>query len=382
MTKKSKDLNNGSQFNQLNEWSDEQKKGLQDELLYWYDNRKRDLPWRLNQDPYRIWVSEIMLQQTQVVTVIPYFERFMTWFPNIKALAEAPEDRLLKAWEGLGYYSRVRNMQKAAQQITTDFAGEMPNDIEAISTLKGIGPYTAGAISSIAFDLPEPAIDGNVMRVYSRLFEVTADMAKASSRKEFDYLVRGTISQDDPSSFNQALMDLGASICAPTNPDCPTCPLKEFCLSYANNTTTTFPVKSKKQKAKPVYYDGYVIRNQSGDYLIEQRAESGLLANLWQFPLVEQAPKAVTLSENKVAEEAPVYLIEQHKKINWQPTPIGEITHIFSHLKWCVTIYSGVVKNQGNFKIKDNQRWVSMSEMAEYPMPKPQLKMLEVLKKQ
>ena len=171
--------------NQPIEWSQEQVKEMQDKLLAWYDQEKRLLPWRENKDPYRIWVSEIMLQQTQVITVIPYFHRFLEWFPTIKDLAEAPEDKLLKAWEGLGYYSRVRNMQHAAQTMVEKFNGEMPRDIKDILSLKGIGPYTAGAIASIAFDLPEPAVDGNVMRVYSRLFCIEDYIADPKSRKIF-----------------------------------------------------------------------------------------------------------------------------------------------------------------------------------------------------
>lgn len=163
-------------------WDDEKIASFRRTLLAWYDNEKRDLPWRRTKNPYHIWVSEIMLQQTQVVTVIPYYERFLAWFPTVDALAKAPEEKLLKAWEGLGYYSRVRNMQKAAQEIMDDFNGEFPSTYDDILSLKGIGPYTAGAIASIAFDLPEPAVDGNVMRVMARLFEVNYDIGDPKNR--------------------------------------------------------------------------------------------------------------------------------------------------------------------------------------------------------
>lgn len=166
-------------------WSPEKVSLFQEDFLAWYEREKRNLPWRANTDAYRIWISEIMLQQTRVDTVIDYFYRFMEWFPTIQDLAEAPDDKLLKAWEGLGYYSRARNLKVAAQQIVSEFGGKMPDTIEDIRSLKGIGPYTAGAIGSITFNLPEPAIDGNVMRVVSRLFEIDADIAKASSRKVF-----------------------------------------------------------------------------------------------------------------------------------------------------------------------------------------------------
>lgn len=164
-------------------WNDDKLHAFQEDFIVWYEKEKRNLPWRVNLDPYRIWISEIMLQQTRVDTVIDYYYRFMEWFPTIQDLADAPEDKLLKAWEGLGYYSRARNLKVAAQQIVTEFNGQMPNSIEEIRQLKGIGPYTAGAIGSIAFNLPEPAVDGNVMRVVSRLFEIDADIAKAGSRK-------------------------------------------------------------------------------------------------------------------------------------------------------------------------------------------------------
>lgn len=358
-------------------WQAEQIQQFQKDLLYWYDDRKRDLPWRENQDPYRIWVSEIMLQQTQVVTVIPYFERFMSWFPTIADLATAPEERLLKAWEGLGYYSRVRNMQVAAQQIMTEFGGEMPREIKDISSLKGIGPYTAGAVASIAFDLPEPAIDGNVMRVYSRLFEVEADIAKASSRKVFDNLVRQTISHDDPSGFNQGLMDLGATVCKPTSPECESCPLKQHCLSYSKGSTGNFPVKSKKAKAKPVYYVGQIIRNNQQQFLIEQRPETGVLSSLWQFPLVEW--ETATHGKEPMATLVAQFSSEYQEKISWQKKSLGEVTHIFSHLKWFIDLAFGVVKNDETLAIKANQKWVTLEEMQSYPLPKPQQKMVEIL---
>ena len=185
-------------------WPEEKIISFREKLLAWYDENKRDLPWRRSKNPYHIWVSEIMLQQTRVDTVIPYYERFLDWFPTVESLANAPEERLLKAWEGLGYYSRVRNLQAAAQQIMTDFGGQFPNTYEGISSLKGIGPYTAGAISSIAFNLPEPAVDGNVMRVLARLFEVNHDIGIPSNRKIFQAMMEILIDPERPGDFNQA----------------------------------------------------------------------------------------------------------------------------------------------------------------------------------
>lgn len=224
-------------------WPQEKINRFRETLLSWYDIEKRDLPWRKNNDPYRIWVSEIMLQQTRVDTVIPYYLNFMNNFPTIEALANAHEDVLLKAWEGLGYYSRVRNMQKAAQQIMEDYDGEMPKDPKEISKLKGIGPYTTGAIASMAFGLPEPAVDGNVMRVLSRLFEIDADIAKPGNRKIFEAIMRELIDPYKPGDFNQAFMDLGSSICTPKNYHPELSPVKEFNQSYQNGTWDKYPVK-------------------------------------------------------------------------------------------------------------------------------------------
>ncbi|MBP1041435.1 A/G-specific adenine glycosylase [Vagococcus sp. BWB3-3] len=380
-------------------WQEDKITAFQKDFLRWYDRERRLLPWRENQDPYRIWVSEIMLQQTQVVTVIPYFYRFMEWFPTIKDLAEAPEERLLKAWEGLGYYSRVRNMQVAAQQIMENFAGEMPKTITEISTLKGIGPYTAGAIASIAFDLPEPAIDGNVMRVFSRLFELDDDIVKPASRKVFDYVVRKVISHQDPSSFNQAIMDLGSGTCTPTSPKCDSCPLQSYCGAYQKGTMTNYPVKSKKVKSRPVYYLAQVIRNQEGAYLVGQRADTGLLANLWTFPLVEiaseeyadlrnqwqeyQASQEPQLRLDLVAEEAFdlsdwIVTNRQDQAVVWQKQPVGEVTHVFSHLKWHVLVTYGISKNS-DYPLEAQQRWLKPTEFAEYAFPKPQQKIVELL---
>lgn len=386
----------------LSKWDDQKIANFQREFLQWYAKERRLLPWRETKNPYYIWVSEIMLQQTQVATVIPYYYRFIEWFPTVADLAAAPEDKLLKAWEGLGYYSRVRNMQSAAQQVVADYDGEMPDTIEGLSSLKGIGPYTAGAVGSIAFDIPEPAIDGNVMRVFSRLFEVSDDIAKPASRKTFDGLVREVISHEDPSSFNQAIMDLGATICTPTSPKCETCPLKEYCGAYAAGTMTEYPVKSKKVKSRPVYYLGKTVVNEAGEFLIEQRASTGLLANLWTFPLVEVSKEIyegikTSYLDYEKQQEAQVVLdlvaedglslaeylneTEVWEEIVWQKQPVGEITHVFSHLKWHVLIAYGRQKEGKELVLTSNQRWVKGKEFNDYPFPKPQQKMVEVLMK-
>lgn len=388
--------------NTVVEWTEEQKQEMRDKLLAWYDQEKRLLPWRENKDPYRIWVSEIMLQQTQVVTVIPYFHRFMEWFPTIKDLAEADEDKLLKAWEGLGYYSRVRNMQHAAQTMVEKFDGQMPTNMKDILSLKGIGPYTAGAIASIAFDLPEPAVDGNVMRVYSRLFCIEDDIGDPKSRKIFEEKVRETICHERPGDFNQALMDLGATICTPTSPKIELDPLKDLYEAHKVGRMEEFPVKKKKIKTIQLYYLGLAIQNDQGEYLLEKRPSDGLLANMWTFPLVEIEKQPYT----NMANEWQAYL-EDKKELNlfdfvaegdnlldglfvetlnqdvseavWQKQPLGEVKHVFSHRRWHILLGKGFLKKQNSFSLKENQAWVAPEEFSDFVFPKPQQKMVAIL---
>lgn len=369
-------------------WTQEKIESFQDDLLAWYHHEKRDLPWRESTDPYRVWVSEIMLQQTQVVTVIPYFNRFMEWFPTIEDLANAEEDKLLKAWEGLGYYSRVRNMQHAAKEMVETFDGKMPQTIEDILSLKGIGPYTGGAIGSIAFSLPEPAIDGNVMRVYSRLFCLSDDIALPKTRKVFDKYVRETMSQTEPGDFNQALMDLGATICTPTKPSCETCPIKHYCEARKTDTVSSYPVKKKKEKAKPLYYVADVIRNKTGAFLLEKRPEDGLLSNMWTFPMRDVTKEdydrlvasydSVEKKELQVAEQLSLY--EEEKIDIKEKQLLGIVTHIFSHRKWHVLVVEDLLRDTDR-EMLEKQKWVYQEEFDQYVFPKPQQKMVDLLKK-
>lgn len=368
-------------------WDEEKIKTFQETFLTWYHKEKRNLPWRATNNPYAIWISEIMLQQTRVETVIGYFYRFMEQFPTIQDLAAAEEQKLLKVWEGLGYYSRARNLKAAAQQIVAEFDGEMPQSIEEIRSLKGIGPYTAGAIGSIAFGLPEPAIDGNVMRVVSRLFCIEADIAKASSRRPFDDAMRTIISPDEPGEFNQALMDLGSRICTPTTPKCEECPISQYCLAYAENRQTDFPVKSKKAKPKDVYYIAGAIEDQ-GSFLLVQRPETGLLASMWHFPLVEVTKEQYEALQRTWAKEEQLQLdliaeddaleIFPDLPVVWQKRHFGEITHIFSHLKWHVLLFYG--RKRGELTLQDSE-WAAKESFQNYVFPKPQQKLVDQLKK-
>ena len=370
--------------------NEKQIKKLQTDFISWYENERRNLPWRQTNDPYFIWISEIMLQQTRVDTVIAYFYRFTKKYPTIKALAQSDEQELLKVWEGLGYYSRARNLKKAAQQIMTEFDGVFPSDIEAIRSLKGIGPYTAGAIASIAFQKAEPAIDGNAMRVISRLYGVDSDIAKPASRKIFDEILRKLIPTSAPGDFNQALMDLGSGVCTPKKPECLSCPLKNFCFSYKTQQQEKFPVKTKAAKPKDVYYVAVAIVNDSGEYLLVQRPDEGLLAKMWTFPLIEVsrqdfeitqknfAKNAASIDLFSVAEEVPLPA-SLPQDVVWQKRHLGEIKHIFSHLKWHVLLFYGVA--QSNFAKPLRGRFVPIKEFSTYVFPKPQQKLVGLLEK-
>lgn len=370
-------------------WSKEKIKQFRQVLLTWYDEHKRDLPWRKTQDPYYIWVSEIMCQQTRVDTVIPYYLRFVKTFPTVEALAQASEDDLLKMWEGLGYYSRVRNMQIAARQIIEEFDGVFPNTIEDIRNLKGIGPYTAGAIASIAFGLPEPAVDGNLMRVLSRLFEIGLDVGNPSNRKVFQEVAAILIDPKRPGDFNQALMDLGADIDAPVNPRPEDSPIKAFSAAYLNGTIDRYPVKLPKKKPRPLFWRAFVVQNEKGEFLLEKNTQADLLNGFWHFPLIQDfsrqaQPLSLLTEEHKTPEEIAnneIPLAVQFQAIYKIPLQEkkklpGEVKHIFSHQKWHITFER--FQSNGTAVIPDASRqlsWVDPAEFSLLPFSKVQDKM-------
>ena len=366
-------------------WEEDKILSFRQKLLAWYDENKRDLPWRRSKNPYHIWVSEIMLQQTRVDTVIPYYERFLDWFPTVESLANAAEERLLKAWEGLGYYSRVRNMQTAAQQIMSEFEGKFPSTYEGISSLKGIGPYTAGAISSIAFNLPQPAVDGNVMRVLARLFEVNHDIGNPSNRKIFQAMMEVLIDPDRPGDFNQALMDLGSDIEAPVNPRPEESPVKEFSAAYQHGTMDRYPIKAPKKKPIPIYLKALVVQNSQGQFLLEKNESEKLLAGFWHFPLIEVDEFSDQTQDldlfSQVAEPilelgpSPQESFEQDYdlEVDWQDLRFEEVKHIFSHRKWHIQIIAGRVTETQEYADRE-VLWLSPEEFINYPLAKPQQK--------
>ena len=363
-------------------WEEEKIASFREKLLAWYDANKRDLPWRRTQDPYKIWISEIMLQQTRVDTVIPYYERFLDWFPTVADLAQAPEEKLLKAWEGLGYYSRVRNMQKAAQQIMENHGGVFPSSYEEISKLKGIGPYTAGAIASIAFGLPEPAVDGNVMRVLARLFEVDYDIGVPTNRKIFQAMMEFLIDPDRPGDFNQALMDLGSDIESPVNPRPEESPVKEFSAAYQHGTMDRYPIKAPKKKPVPVYLTAFIIMDNQGRYLLEKNEREGLLSGFWHFPLIEVDSLSENLGElslldgqGHAVDNPEILSFEQDYDldIDWQDRSYPIVQHVFSHRKWQVQLRYGLVK-EGEQESSESIVWLRPEEFSDYPFAKPQQK--------
>lgn len=290
---------------------------------------KRALPWRDKNNAYYTWVSEIMLQQTRVEAVKPYFSRFIETLPDIPALAACPEDTLLKLWEGLGYYNRVRNMQEAAKTVTEEYNGKLPESFEALLSLKGIGSYTAGAIASIAYGISVPAVDGNVLRVISRITENSGDITKQSVKKQIETQLQEIMPPDSPGDFNQALMELGAVVCVPNGPaKCDCCPVSGFCGAYCHGTIDNFPVKAAK-KARTIEERTVLVIQDGEKTAIRRRPSGGLLAGLYELPNTEG-----WLSR----EEA----LEYVEKMGLEPLYIEELKsakHIFSHIEWRMTGY-------------------------------------------
>lgn len=304
-------------------------------LLIWYRENARDLPWRREISPYRVWVSEIMLQQTRVEAVKPYFERFMRQLPSVQALADVKEDKLLKLWEGLGYYSRARNLQKAARQVCAQYGGELPADYDALLGLCGIGAYTAGAIASIAYGIPVPAVDGNVLRVWARLTGDERDILQPAVQRAAREEIAAVIPADSAAEFTQAMIELGATVCVPAGEaKCAQCPLQAFCAALAQGKTDVLPVRSKAKPRKVLPMT--VLLLWDGERVVlHKRPESGLLAGLYEFYQTEgelNAAEAVTHAAS----------------MGLEVLEIGEpiaAKHVFSHLEWHMTGYVVRVKS-------------------------------------
>ena len=321
-------------------------------LLAWYDENKRDLPWRQEVSPYTTWISEIMLQQTRVAAVLPYYQRFLEAFPTVEALANAHEQQLLKLWEGLGYYSRARNLHKAAKEIVQ--RGGFPQTYEDILTLSGIGEYTAGAIASIAFGQKVSAVDGNVLRIAARLGSFTDNVLDPKFRRTVRELMDEAVSAERPGAFNQALMDLGATVCLPKNPQCSLCPLQPLCLAYAQGRQKELPVRISKTKKRTEELTVFLLL-QDGRVALRQRPASGLLASLWEYPHTAGA-----LDETAAAAQLAAWGLTPH---HWVKRL--QFHHIFTHIRWEMTGYVVEVSGSG----ETDWLWADSAERGLRPVP-------------
>jgi A/G-specific adenine glycosylase len=333
-------------------------------LLEWYTQSARTLPWRGRQDPYLIWVSEIMLQQTRVETVIPYFERWLERFPTLPDLASAPEQDVLRLWEGLGYYSRARNLHHAARLIMTQYGGQFPASRAELEKLPGVGKYTAGAVASIAFGMDEAALDGNIRRVLARLFDVSIPARSPTGEKRLWELAREHLPPGKAGDYNQALMDLGSAICTPQNPTCLLCPLVEFCQACALGVQEQRPVLPEKTPIPHITVSAAVIQ-RSGQVLIAQRPRNGLLGGMWEFPggKLEQGESLPDCLRREIKEELDTEVVVGQE--------LGVFQHAYTHFRVTLHAFFCSLDGREPRPVQTAEiRWVALSELTHFPMGK------------
>ena len=342
-------------------------------LTAWYEKNRRDLPWRRTSDPYCILVSEFMLQQTQVKTVIPYYRNFLQRFPSVKRLAEADLQDVLKAWEGLGYYARARNLHRASHVIMADHAGCLPTGYESIRSLPGVGDYIAAAVSSIAFGQARAVVDGNVKRVLARLFCLSPPVNSTPAHRCFQSAASAILERTSPGAFNQAMMELGALICKPAAPECQSCPLRGECRAFLTNTTNDYPVR-KKRKPVPVQHIAVGVIRRGNRILITRRKADGLLGGLWEFPggkvKTGESPEAACIREIR----------EETNLIVELTGFISRVKHAYTHFKIVMDVFScryvsGRIKLTGAVA----HRWITLPEIENYPFPKANHKFFKAL---
>ncbi len=352
------------------------------DLTAWFERVRRPMPWRETgpggrRDPYRIWLSEVMLQQTRVDQARPYYERFLAAFPTVEALAAAPLDDVLKAWEGLGYYSRARNLHRAAQRIVDTFGGRVPETEEAIRSLPGVGPYTAAAVLSIAYGVPLAVLDGNVIRVLARVFAVEEESTSGRTRRHLQALANALIDPDQPARSNEAVMELGATVCTPKSPDCPRCPLRTVCAALAAGEPERYPV-SKKKKPVP-HYDIAVgiVADEAGRVLIQKRPENAMLGGLWEFPggKVEAGEGFAEACRRELREE-----LEIEAEVG---APVARIDHAFSHFK--ITLHAfhcRIVEGTPVHHAAQPIRWVAVEDLDDFAFPRANRRLIDALLEQ
>ncbi|NOZ62787.1 MAG: A/G-specific adenine glycosylase [Calditrichaeota bacterium] len=345
-------------------------------LLQWYKKNRRLLPWRKTSDFYSIWVSEVMLQQTQVVKVIDYYQRFLEQFPNVKTLAEAELEKTLRLWQGLGYYARARNLHRAAQILLDEYDGRAPNSVSDFKKLPGVGEYIAAAVYSLAKGTPLPAIDGNVKRVFARIFEIAEPMTNSAGERAVNQAVRLVFDDRCPGEFNQAMIELGALICKPRNPRCDDCPLSPFCASFANSTQQDFPRKKNKNPIPERRLAVGVILNE-GKFLLVRRNPFGLLGGFWEFPggKIEAAETAADACARQIQAKCGIAVTVGEN--------IGVVKHSYSHFKIVVQIFlCQPVVAKLVLRDHDDFVWVNFVESRELPIHGAHLKIIEILKKE
>ena len=347
---------------------------IQKELLKWYKKHRRSLPWRKTSDPYSIWVSEVMLQQTQVKTVIPYYNRFLSAFPKPETLAEADLQKVLKLWEGLGYYARARNLHRAAREIMEFHGGVVPKDRTLLKALPGIGDYIAAAVSSIAFGKPHAAVDGNVKRVLARFHKMAIPVNDPASGKVFRDAAEAFLERSKPGEFNQAMMELGALVCTPKNPLCHNCPLARECRAFKENAVKEYPRRIKKGRI-PEYHTAVGVIWKDSRVLITQRKPEGLLGGLWEFPGGKirngETPSGACVREIK--EEVNLVVATESR--------IARIRHAYTHFKIVMDVFPCIYQN-GRIKLRGpvDFRWIRLHEMDQFPFPGANRKFIPLIK--
>ena len=338
-------------------------------LLAWYAEQGRDLPWRQTRDPYRIWLSEIMLQQTTVAAAIPYYQRFLERFPTIEDLSGASLDSVIEMWSGLGYYSRARNLHKAAHMVMTEFSGQLPQSLEALVALPGIGRSTAGAIMALAYNHPAPILDGNVRRVLVRLFAWRGKPRSSQADKQLWSWAEQLTSHADPHNYTQAIMDLGATVCTPRDPKCQECPLADLCQSLAFGLVEQLPMKQSKGPL-PVRHEVALLVNKKSSFLVRQRPAEGFLGGLWEFPVVMQGDQAEAppLAETLLA----------NLGLQGRVNRVGCLLHAYSHFKLDLSVWFVAVEGKTDI---ENGRfcWCSVKELSRLPLHGAHRKALELV---
>lgn len=336
----------------------------QKELLVWYRRHLRRLPWRETKDPYRIWVSEMMLQQTQVATVIPYYGKFLRQFPDVGALAAAPVTQVLDTWSGLGYYSRAKNLHRAAQEVVRSHGGQFPSDPETLQTLPGIGRYTAGAIASIAFDRPAPILDGNVIRVLMRYFGIRLNPAHTATLKRLWKISEAVLDRQSPGDFNQAMMELGATICLPAAPDCGRCPLRPTCVAHRRGLQQKIPPASAAVKRKTIRYLCAIIEEDRSCW-VARRPVAGLLGGLWEFPGGEHESSGGTYEQETLSR----WVL---RRLGWKiqvGRPVAKIRQLLTHRELRIAAFS-CKRVGGRLRLKDytELQAAPVSELLDVPL--------------